>query len=33
VRGFKLILVAGGLYYPYHTDLKRAFPCPPIATE
>jgi hypothetical protein len=33
VRGFKLFFATRLQYYTYHTDLKRAFPCPPIATE
>jgi hypothetical protein len=33
VRGFKLIFATSRQYYTYHTDLKRAFPCPPMATE
>ena len=33
VRGFKLIFATSLQYYVYHTDLNRAFPCPPIATE
>ena len=33
VRGFKLIFSTSRQYYTYHTDLKRSFPCPPIATE
>jgi hypothetical protein len=33
VRGFKLNLATSHQYYTYHTDLNRAFPCPPIATE
>ena len=33
VRGFKLIFATSLQYYTYHTDLKRAFPCPPIAAE
>jgi hypothetical protein len=33
VRGFKLVFATSRQYYTYHTDLKRAFPCPPIAAE
>lgn len=33
VPGFKLVFATSRQYYTYHTDLKRAFPCPPIATE
>jgi hypothetical protein len=33
VGGFKLFFATNLQYYTYHTDLKRAFPCPPIATE
>ena len=33
VRGFKLRFATSSQYYTYHTDLHRAFPCPPIATE
>jgi hypothetical protein len=33
VRGFKLNFTTSRQYYSYHTDLKRAFPCPPIAAE
>lgn len=33
VRGFKLKFATSSQYYTYHTDLNRAFPCPPIATE
>ena len=30
VRGFKLFFATASESYVYHTDLKRAFPCPPI---
>jgi hypothetical protein len=33
VRGFKLNFATSRQNYTYHTDLNRAFPCPPIATE
>ena len=33
VRGFKLNFATTRQNYTYHTDLNRAFPCPPIATE
>lgn len=33
VRGFKLKFATSSQYHTYHTDLNRAFPCPPIATE
>jgi hypothetical protein len=33
VRGFKLNFATSRQYYTYHTDLNRAFPCPPIAAE
>ncbi len=33
VRGFKLFFATAGESYVYHTDLSRAFPCPPIAAE
>lgn len=33
VRGFRLFLATAQDSYVYHTDLRRAFPCPPIAAQ